>query len=187
MEKRGIPKVIEGERIILRKHKDSVRQEMFDLIQKNRQRLAEFLPWVPFNKSVTDTQVYLDLCHENWLQGSEFNFGIFERENDLYMGNISIHQIKWGNHCCELGYWLGKDYEGKGYVSEAIKILEKEILKIGFHRIEIRCSPENIRSEAIAKRLGYTLEGHLRDNIKLSGRSQVYRDTLIFGKIREDF
>ncbi len=51
------------------------------------------------------------------------------------------------------------------------------------NRVEIRCSTENSRSAAVPERLGFKLEGTLRQAEVLHGRAH---DFLIFGLLAED-
>jgi RimJ/RimL family protein N-acetyltransferase len=92
-----------------------------------------------------------------------------------------VHTISWTHESCEIGYWIAKEFEGRGYISETVKLLEDTLFQLGFHRIEIRCSSTNQRSAAVPKRLGYRHEGTLIAHQKEFGQ---WRDTLIFAKLR---
>lgn len=100
------------------------------------------------------------------------------------MGNIGVHSIQWDQHRCEIGYWILGDFEGNGYVSEAVRALENALFKVGFNRIEIRCNTRNARSARVPRSCGYTHEGTLRqDGIDLG----KFRDTMIFGKLKREW
>ena len=81
---------------------------------------------------------------------------------------------------CELGYWILGDFEGQGYMSEAVRVLEAACFAVGFHRIGIRCSSKNARSAGVPRRSGYTLDGTLRQHALERGER---RDTLVFSKL----
>lgn len=55
---------------------------------------------------------------------------------------------------------------------------------LGFRRIEIRCDPLNERSHAIARRLGYRLDGRLVNNVVAADDPSCLRDTLVFSQVR---
>ncbi len=179
MEKKHLPTQIESERLWLKKHELAQAQTQFQYICQDRERLAAFLPWVPYIKTVEDEHKFILQTHAWWAEYKHFDYGVFRKEDGEYLGNIGAHHLEWNNDCCELGYWILGKHEGKGYITEAVKALEKTLFSEGFHRIEIRCDPLNARSAGVPKRCGYTLEGHLKENtLQESG----YRDTLIFGK-----
>lgn len=98
------------------------------------------------------------------------------------MGNIGIHLIDWNHNRCEIGYWILGDYEGQGFISEAVTALEKKCFEIGFHRIQIRCSSKNKKSAGVPVRCGYVLDGILKQDALENGE---YRDTMVYGKVQE--
>ncbi len=171
---------LEGQSICLCKNEESAAQEMFEVIEKNRDQLREFLPWPEKILTVKDQLNYIKITKGSWTQRALFDFGIYILSNQKFIGNIGLHSIDWRNSRCELGYWIAQEYEGQGKVSEAISILEKECFKIGFHRIEIRCSSRNLKSAQVALRNGYVLEGILKHEMI---ENKQYRDTMIFAKL----
>lgn len=168
-----------GARICLCKNEQSNAEEMFQIIDENRNQLAEFLPWPSKINSVQDQLNYIKMTTESWNQKALFDFGIYSLSDQKFIGNIGVHSIDWRNSRCELGYWIVKKFEHQGLVSEAVKILETECFKIGFHRIEIRCSNRNEKSALVALRNNYALEGILKDEVMENGQ---FRDTYIFAK-----
>lgn len=181
MEQIHFPAIIKCQRVTLKKHSLDLANTMYTHIEKNRERLRQFLPWVDLTNSAEDTLKYIKSTHEKWSQCSEYNYGIFLDTEAVYIGNVGVHSISWPNNRCELGYWIIEDYEGKGFVTDAIRGIEEIAFNLGFNRLEIRCSSLNKRSASLPTRLGYRLEGLLyQDSIERG----IYRDTLIFAKLR---
>jgi ribosomal-protein-serine acetyltransferase len=157
---------------------------MFRYVDQDRERLREFLPWVDQTKTVEDEAGFIRMTHEKWETGELFDFGIFRKSDGTYLGNVGVHSISWQHHRCELGYWILGNFEGQGYMSEAVRALEAELFGLGFNRIEIHCSSSNLKSAAVPKRCGYQLEGvHRQDTIELG----EYRDTFVFAKLKSEF
>ncbi len=76
------------------------------------------------------------------------------------------------------------DFEGFGYMSEAVVCLENALFKVGFNRVQIRCSSINERSANVPKACGYVYEGtHRQDGIDLG----KFRDTQVFSKLRKEW
>lgn len=180
LEPQSLPESIATERLLLKKHEQSLASQMFAAIEIDRARLRKFLPWVDLSSEEIDSYKYILSCQENWENQSRFDYGIFLKESGEYMGNVSLLSIGWRHYRAAFGYWILGKFEGKGYMTEAVKALEEVCFQIGFHRIEIRCSSENERSASIPKRLGYVLEGHLKEYSIVNGK---FHDTLIYGKI----
>jgi RimJ/RimL family protein N-acetyltransferase len=56
---------------------------------------------------------------------------------------------------------------------------------LGAQRVMIRCDARNTRSAAVAERLGFVREAHLRNELRTHTDSEL-RDTLIFSLIPSD-
>ncbi|HAN05419.1 MAG TPA: N-acetyltransferase [Elusimicrobia bacterium] len=180
MERKKFPELIASVRLELRKHVPELAETMYSYVDQDRTRLRVFLPWVDKTLSTADEVAYIKLAHATWDKGTFFDYGIFERETGTYMGNVGVHNIAWHHDRCEFGYWILSRFEGKGFISEAVGALEKASAGLGFHRMEIRCSSNNPRSAAVPRRLGYSLDGRLREDTVEQGS---YSDTLVFAKL----
>ena len=80
------------------------------------------------------------------------------------VGVVGMDRIDWPNKTAEIGYWLGKGQEGKGLVTKCCRFLvEFAFMELKLNRLEIRCAPGNLRSRGIPERLGFTIEGRLKE------------------------
>ncbi len=181
MEPKHLPEEIMGDRIVLRKHVPALAQTMFDYVNKDRERLRVYLPWVDSTKTVDDEVKFIAFTHDSWNKHTLYGYGIFRRSDDTYMGNVGVHSIAWKNEVCELGYWILGEFEGQGYVSDAVRTIESACFAAGFQRIEIRCASSNFKSASVPMRTGYTMEGCLRSNMIVNEKRV---DTLVFAKIK---
>ncbi len=136
-------------------------QGLYDLTAANREYLREWLPWLDQIISRADTRAFIESTINESSSGGAPNFAI------LYKGTLcgvaGFHQISKQHRIGSIGYWLAKDYNGKGIIT----LVVKELLNIGFdefnlNKIEIRCAENNIKSRAIPERLGFTYEATLR-------------------------
>ena len=63
-----------------------------------------------------------------------------------------------------VGYWIRPSAQGFGYVTEAVGLVVNFALDaLGAQRLEIACDPNNLRSMAIPRRLGFKMEGRARN------------------------
>lgn len=183
MELKHLPEEIKSERLILRKHELKNASLMFSYIDEDRERLRQFLPWVDFTKAVADTEEFIDSSNNAWEKGEQFGYSIFDQASDTYIGNIGLVKVSWKSDSAEIGYWVLGKFEGKGLISAAVSALEKSCFEVGFNRIEIRCSSLNEKSAGVPKRLGYRLDGILRQD---KVENDDYRDTLVFSKLKSE-
>ena len=86
----------------------------------------------------------------------------------------------------ELGYWLGKGYEGRGLVTRGCRALLRHCFEtLDMNRVDITSGVGNARSRAVAERLGMTLEGVSKQwRLFPDGR---YVDVARYRLLREDW
>ena len=146
----------------LRIYEERHAQELFDLVDRNRRYLREWLPWLDYETSVEDSKAFIKNALQQFANNEGFQMGIWYRGK--LAGGIGYHQIDWANRKVEIGYWLGESFQGKGLMTKACRMLVTYAFKeLGLNKVEIHCATGNIRSCAIPKRLGFTQEGILRD------------------------
>jgi ribosomal-protein-alanine N-acetyltransferase len=85
-------------------------------------------------------------------------------DDDSMIGACGFNNWSHTHRNAELGYWLLPDYWGQGLLTAALPL----VLRYGFdhmrlHRIHAEVEPENAPSCALLKKLGFYLEGTLRD------------------------
>jgi len=178
-----MPERITADRVELRKHEIRLAPRMFEVLDRDRVRLAASLGWVSHVLTVSDEEKFILSSHARWDAGEIYDYGLFRRDDGEYLGNAGLHTISLEHARAEIGYWIAGAFEGRGYVTEAVRALEKAAFSAGFHRLEIRCSSLNRRSTRVPERLGFRLDGRLRDDC-VEGDARA--DTLIFGRLRSD-
>lgn len=137
-------------------------EELFQLIERNRAHLRQWLPWVDYETSVEDSQHFVQRTLQNYLDNESFTMGI--RYHGQLAGLISYHTINWPGRNVEIGYWLGAEFQGKGLMTRACRaMVDYAFAKLALNRVAILCAPGNLRSRAIPERLGFTREGTLRE------------------------
>ena len=155
----------------------------FALTNKNREELRRWLPWVDVTLTSDDIRKFLMRCQEQFAVKEAVEFGI--KYDGEWVGSVGFHTVKQAHEWAEIGYWLDADYQGKGVMTESVKAL----MKYGFeelqlNRIQIRCDSLNIKSKAVPERLGYTLEGVVREDHKHEG---TFSDGLIYGILKREW
>src|SRR5580765_2896493 len=88
------------------------------------------------------------------------------------IGVINLSQIFLGGfRSAYLGYYVGAQYAGQGYMTEAIQLmLQHAFRKLKLHRLEANIQPDNTASLALIKRAGFVREGYSRHYLKIGGR-----------------
>lgn len=175
---------IDGERIYLIKTGCSkeLAEEIYQHIEDSRTELRPWLDWEINTKSADDYLKFLEFTQTQWAEGSGFNFLVREKKNDSYIANLSVNEYIEKKQQALLGYWQSTSRCGKGYLTEAVKLLEQALFAAGIHKIVIETDVLNLKSAAVPQRLGYQLEGILRGE-SFAPNENRFRDINHFAKL----
>ncbi len=84
--------------------------------------------------------------------GQRWLYGIFLPDESAILGGLGLHPTTDEPHVVEIGYWLRADVSGQGYATEAVRAATH---LPGVAEALIHCDPRNLRSAAVARRLGF--------------------------------
>jgi RimJ/RimL family protein N-acetyltransferase len=119
-------------------------------------------------------------------QKQNIKLAICLKENDLYIGIVSMTDINYINRSCQSHIMIGdKGCWGKGYAGEAMKeCLSFVFFERGINRVEAYILENNIQSIRMHEKLGYKKEGLLRQSLYKNGE---FKNQYIFGLLRDEF
>lgn len=138
----------------------------FEAEQVSFKEISPHWSWVQIDKSVNDVKAFiLDAleCHKKELP-VEMYFSIFSKEHNTFLGAIWFFEINWFVPTFEIAYWLDTREMNKGYMTEAVNALSQAcFLFYNAKRVQIKISADNTRSIKVAKKLGFQLEGEMKN------------------------
>jgi len=153
--------------------------ELFELIDGNREHLKQWLPWIDSVRQPDDCRVFIVSQLQRFSRGEAVHQTILYRNR--IAGVVAFNTIDRANGIGRIGYWLGRQFTGKGIMTRAVKdLMVQGYAYWQLQRVEIRCARENTKSRAIAERLGFTAEGTMRNMELIDGR---YHDHVVYGFI----
>ncbi len=156
---------------------------IYQLIEHNRAYLREWLPWVDSTQSIEDERAFISNTRTQYQNNQSFNYAIWHQERII--GTIGYNQLDWTNRRADIGYWLSAEYQGKGIMTRSCRALigyAFDDLKL--NKVEIRCATMNTSSCAIPERLGFTLEGIIRQAAWLYDR---FVDLKLYGLLESEW
>jgi ribosomal-protein-serine acetyltransferase len=158
-------------------------EEVFALVDRNRVHLRQWMPWVPPEYSLEDASAFLKRSLDGFAKHGYFQAGI--RVERKLAGIIGFHEPNEGNKHITIGYWLSQDMQGRGLMTRACRaMVNHAIHDRGMNRVEIRCAPDNVKSRAVPRRLGFTEEGVVRQDQWIDGR---YEDSVVYGMLASEW
>lgn len=146
---------LKGNRIVLKRITPEMSDEIYEVIDNSRESISEFLTNFKTIK-LEDEKAYLQVLFEKWENASGFTYAIYIDRKAA--GTVALNKVDFIAKTTDIGYWMGKQFEGKGYMSEAVNILINEAKRIGLKTLTISCAENNQKSANIARRLDFSLK-----------------------------
>lgn len=148
-------KELETERLRLRKIRREDAQRIFDCWASDPE-VTRFLTWSP-HASVEVTKQVMEIWMADYEHPDCYRYGIELKETGELIGMIDVVRITDGKP--ELGYCSGRGYWGHGYMTEALKALCAELFDDGYTTLLIRAVRENVGSNRVIQKAGFTFTG----------------------------
>lgn len=183
----NLPSEFTSERLILRRYRPGDISMYYQALRNNAEHLHEFLP--PFLVDVHDQEdikLWFDRQNAEWNARTLFIFGTWNKATGAYVGECYLANPDWDVPRIELGYFLVKEFTGKGYATESANALIRYAFeRLGVLRIDLRCNADNTASIRVAERCGFTHEGHFREHHRKKDGALI--DTLWYGLLLSEW
>ncbi|MEO6246732.1 MAG: GNAT family protein [Opitutaceae bacterium] len=127
---------------------------LFALIDAERARLREWLPWVDDTTKVQHSEKFIAKALKERTETRAFTSGIWSMGR--LVGVIRHNRIDWANRVTFPTYWLAASEQGRGLMTQCCQAFYAhafEQLKV--HRIIVAVATENLRGQALPLRLGF--------------------------------
>jgi RimJ/RimL family protein N-acetyltransferase len=176
------PDSFETERLTIRSPLPGDGAELQTAVAETIDDLRPWMPWADHVPTVEEDEELVRKARARFLQREDLWLLLFLRGTHTLVGGSGLHAINWDVPRFEIGYWVSKRFAGQGYITEAVRGITRFAFgTLGARRVEIRCDARNVRSQAVAKRAGYTLEATLHNHSVVPDGE--LRDTLIFARL----
>ncbi|UHA72776.1 GNAT family N-acetyltransferase [Paenibacillus sp. 481] len=121
---------------------------------------------------------------ERFEQGEGIRWGITLQGEDTLIGTCGFHELNKEHSRAEVGYDLNPAYWGQGIITEVLQALVPVgFEQFHFQRIQAFTKPENIASQRVLEKSGFTKEGTLRGYANENG---IFEDYVVFGVLKRD-
>lgn len=167
--------VLTGPRVRLRAPRIEDAQAVFDAFASDAE-VTRYLSWRPHTDVAETRRVITDFYnvgdHTAWL--------VEWCESGEIVGVCGTTRLS--AHAVELGYCLGRQWWGRGIMSEAVSVLLEAIRTDNrIYRVEACCHPDNAASAAVLRHSGLAFEGRLARYALLPNLADEPQDMLLFG------
>ena len=173
---------IESQRVVLRLVEEADLPAL--LLVNGDEEVTRFLPY-PTWASVVDGQAWLARCRVLAAQTKALQFVVIEKASGSAIGTCLLFRYEESSARMELGYVLGRAHWGQGLMQEALTALISQAFgAYGMRRLEAEVNPDNAASNKLLRKLGFQLEGLLRQRSAAKG---VTYDVNIYGLLGEEW
>ncbi|AKP67727.1 GNAT family N-acetyltransferase [Companilactobacillus ginsenosidimutans] len=137
-------------------------EDLFHLIDDNRQEMEKYMPWTKETVKISDEDRFLKYCQKRYKVSQLWPMTIIV--DGKIAGMFDFHNIDHEDRHCDIGYWLGKEFQHNGVMTKVVKTAtEIGHGELGIHRIQIMAVVDNVSSNNVAKNAGFTLESTLKE------------------------
>lgn len=137
---------------------------------------------LPYPYTMEDALSWMEHHLDNYNADKRYELAITDKGSGELYGAIALSNNETFNHG-ELAYWIGEDFWGKEYATEAAQaILQFAFEEKKYHKVFARCFSSNPASGKVLEKIGMQKEGVLIDHIKKEGR---FEDFVYYGMINK--
>lgn len=149
-------------------------KQLFDVIERNRERLLRFFPKT--SQTIIDIETAKAFTEQKIRQASkkeQFYYVVQMVGTSELIGSVILKNIDWSLPKAEFAYFIDGKYEGKGITSYAVKSLTQyAFTELDMKKLYIKIDPQNWGSKKVAMNNGFELEGLLKSEFR-TGKGEV--------------
>lgn len=125
--------------------------------------LSRYVPGIPYPYGEADARAFIERAARAWAERSAATFVISNAPDGTGHGTIGLHLAAGDTGLAQVGYWLAPEARGRGAATIAVQLVSRwAFAAVGIDRLSLQTAPENVASQRVAERAGFTREGLLR-------------------------
>ena len=145
--------------------------------------ISRWLPMIPYPYTEGDARKWFASLVPRCAAGTGAGFAVVDAVSGELLGGIGFRPDD--ERRAEVGYWVRKERRGRGIATRALRLASVwAIADLGFARIQLHCDVENVASQRVAEKAGYTREGVLRAWLEVDGEP---RDHLLYSLLATEW
>ena len=132
----------------------------------------EFMDAVPTMEYTEENAIsFMEFLKYTENSDEELELGIFDIETNKFIGMCTFENVNREYSVCELGYWLNKEYVGKGYMTECVKAIIKYAKdELQMKSVNAFVITEHEKSIALLERVGFVRKEVLEKDTENKGK-----------------
>ncbi len=178
-------KKLETKRLVLRPYRKSDAKNIVEKI--NHKEIVIYLFGPPYPYKMKDANWFINDSLKKSRKGKSHEFAITLKETGELIGGTGVNRIDKKNSNANVGYWIAKEYQGKGYATEAAKkVVEFGFMKLKLMKLHAKVVSVNPASSIVLQKIGFKREGILRKHTKDLFANKWY-DEIVYGLLKQEW
>jgi ribosomal-protein-alanine N-acetyltransferase len=135
--------------------------------------------------AIPDVEDLIAMFAANFLGKTQIRWALTVPQSSTMIGDCGYNAFFVRDGRAEIGYNLAPEYWRRGIMTNALSaVIDYGFSSLGLNKIEATVGVNNTRSSRLLRKLGFQLEGTLRD---YRNRRGVFGDSLFFGLLRREW
>lgn len=173
-------KNLSSNRLLLRQITPADVNEMFAL--RSNPDVMKYLAR-PLCNNLDEAMALINIIEQKLETNEGINWAITIKGSNTLIGFIGHYRIKWEHFRSEIGYMLSPEFQGKGIVSEAVKlIVDYGFKEMKMHSLEAVIDPANTASARVLEKNDFIKEAHFKENEFFEGK---FIDSVIYSLLKK--
>jgi RimJ/RimL family protein N-acetyltransferase len=150
--------------------------------------VVRWLDAIPQPYREAEASAWVEHASAAWREGTSAPFAVTEAAGGELVGSVGLGWVgDREERVGEVGYWMRKEARGRGLTTRAVRLASRWALReLGCERLQLRADEQNVPSQRVAEKAGFTREGVLRSvhfNPRLDQRVDFVMFSLLPGEL----
>lgn len=179
---------LDTEHLTLRPYQEGDENDFMRLLQESTAYLnPAFAGRLARVRVLEDARTQVRQLRTEWDNRRTFDFGVWQKEGNSYIGNIALKNLDRTIPKAELGLYFTEWPNNKQLAQEALQaVLQFAFDSLKMNKVYMRCTNANESYGALAERNGFLKEGVLRNDYRGADSDELL-DLSYYGLTREDY
>lgn len=180
-----MPMPIETPRLTIRPAMPGDGAVVYEAIEETKDALKRWMPWINAHTDVNHTEGVCRKAYADFILRKDAMVYAFDKETKNFVAASGLHRFDWETCRFEIGYWVRKSEQGKGYATEIANALTRYSFNaLNARAVMIGHADGNEASKNVITKLGFDYEGCTKCAEKLPNGDIV--DSHSFSRINLD-
>lgn len=125
--------------------------------------IARWLDMIPQPYGEAEARLWVDQATSYWHEGSAAPFAVVAADSGEVIGGVGFRWFGEEQGVGEVGYWIRAEDRDRGLTTRSVNLISRWACEeLGCRRLQLRADDQNVPSQRVAEKAGFTREGVLR-------------------------